>query len=128
MKVAAYLNFEFEAEAFIIMCKDVLGAEIMLDSRFEDGMADDPNLLGKIFHAELKIADLNLYVADTGVKSVFSSTKFVVETQNKEQAETFLIGLSKDGKLISDLQKMPYGPTIGTVEDKFGITWDIVVC
>lgn len=110
------------------MCKDVLEAEIMLESHFEEGMADDPNLLGKIFHAELKIADLNLYVADTGVKPDFSSTKFVVETQNKEQVESFLIGLSKGGKLISDLQKMPYGPTIGTVEDKFGITWDIVVC
>lgn len=128
MKVATYLDLKYDAEEFIIECQKVFGAEIMLKSHFDAGMTDDRKLLGKIFHAEMRIGDLNLYVADIGKEPNFSSTKFVVEIQSIEQAEIYLRSLSEDGKLISELQKLPYGPTIGTAEDKFGVTWDIVVC
>ena len=128
MKVAAYLHLKYEAKELIKIYQKVLSAEVKRIYPYEEGVADNPSLLGKVFHAELVVGDLNLYVADTGIEPNFSSTKFVIEINDNEHAEANLTGLSDDGLLVNDLKKLSYGSTIGTVRDRFGITWDVVVC
>jgi uncharacterized glyoxalase superfamily protein PhnB len=62
MKVATYLYFRHNAEEVVETNKDIFDAEVVSVYSYEDGMTQDPELIGKIFHAELKIGDLNLYI------------------------------------------------------------------
>ena len=128
MRAAAYLLFKNDAKEAIETYKFIFGAKVIQEHQFQEGMTDNPALIGKIFHAELKIGDLNLYLSDTDRNPSFKSIKFVVETSNEDLAHAQLSKLAKHGSIIQDFTKMPYGPTIGEAIDKFGIKWEIVIC
>lgn len=128
IKVAAYLYFEYNAKEAIETYKSIFNAEVIREHQFAKGMTKNEKLIGKIFHAELKISDLNLYISDSGEEPSFSSMKFVVEISDEKDARKCFEMLAKEGKVISEFKKMPYGPTIAEVEDKFGVKWDIVIC
>ena len=91
-------------------------------------MTQYPQLLGKIFHAELKIGDLNLYISNEEQQPSFDSIKFVAEIFLEGQAHFCFEKIVKNGKLISGFTKMPYGPTIAEADDQFGIRWNVVIC
>jgi uncharacterized glyoxalase superfamily protein PhnB len=128
MKAATYLEFELNAEEVIECYKDVFDAEVILSYRYDQHMTADAALVGKIFHAELKIGDLNLYLADTNRVPAFASIKFVVEFSNPEKAHLCFGKLANTGQVISDFEQMPFGPQIASVLDPFGMKWDIVIC
>lgn len=128
MKVATYLDFKHNAKEAIETYKTIFGAEVVCEYFYNEDMTQDQELLGKIFHAELKIGDLNLYVSDSGIAPSFSSMKFVVEISEENDARKCFEKLVKNGKAITDFKKMPYGPTIAHAEDIFGIMWDVVIC
>ena len=121
MKVAAYLVFKDQAREAIDTYKRIFGAEVVCEYIFEGGMTDNPEFIGKIFHAELKIGDLNLYISDSDQPSLLSSMQFVVEISDEGEARKCLERIARYGKLISDFKKMPVGPMIAHAEDQFGI-------
>lgn len=128
MKVAAYLDFQHNAIEAIETYKQVFGAEVLCEYFYDEDMTQDLSLVGKVFHAELKIGDLNLYVCDSGKALALPSMKFVVEIRDESEARACFARLVQDGKEISGFKKMPYGPTIAEAEDQFGIRWDVVIC
>lgn len=128
MKAATYLYFKQNAEEVIKTYKEIFDAVVVCSYYYDDGMTQDPELVGKIFHAELKIGDLNLYISDSGKSPAFASIKFVVELSEEDNARKIFGKLAQNGKIISDFKKMPFGPTIAHLEDKFGINWDVVIC
>jgi uncharacterized glyoxalase superfamily protein PhnB len=128
MKVATYLYFKKQTREAIDTYKRIFGAEVVCEYLFEEGMTDNPEFIGKIFHAELKIGDLNLYLSDSDQPSPLSSMQFVVEISDEGEARQCLERIAGNGKMISDFKKMPVGPTIAHAEDQFGIKWDVVIC
>lgn len=128
MKTATYLLFNNDAKQAVETYKTVFGAEVVRQHLFEEGMTENPALLGKVFHAELKIGDLNLYLCDTDQEPSFESIKFVVEISDESVAREQLSQIAKHGKIIQDFKKMPYGPTIAQAQDQFGIKWELVIC
>ena len=128
MKVATYLYFNRKAKEAIDRYQAVFGAEVICEYQYDDLMTNKKELLGKIFHAELKIADQNLYVSDVIDDGNVATMKFVVEFKDPEEAKSCLSKLVEDGRLISNFQKLAIGPTIAEVEDQFGIKWDVVIC
>ena len=128
MKVATYLEFKDNAKEVIETYKAIFNAEVTLAYVYDADMTDDPTLIGKIFHAELKIGDLNLYICDSGTESAFPSTKLVVEIHDEAEAQEIFDNLAKDGEIIREFTKMSFGPTIADVKDKFGLKWNIVIC
>ena len=128
MKVAAYLYFKYNAKEAIETYKSIFDAAVVCEYLYSEDMTQNQELVGKIFHAELKVGDLNLYISDSGEEPSFSSVKFVVEISDEGEARKCFEALARDGKIISDFTKMPFGPTIAEVEDKFGVKWDIVIC
>jgi PhnB protein len=128
LKTAAYLELKNNAKDLIETYQSIFSAEIILEYQYNENMTNEKSLVGKIFHAEMKIGDLNLYVSDSGVEPSFQSIKFVAEISDPSEARRCFESLSVEGKIISDFKKLSIGPTIGTVEDKFGIRWDIVIC
>lgn len=128
MKTATYLEFIDNAKEVVETYHDVFGAEIVREHFYTAGMTGDPNLIGKVFHAELKIGDLNLYLCDTGKALSLDGLKFVVEIQDESEARECFRRLVEHGREISGFRKMPYGPMVAQAEDKFGINWEVVIC
>ena len=128
MKVATYLEFENNAEEVIETYQEIFDAEVVNKYYYDGDMTQEQGLIGKIFHAELTIGDLNLYICDSGKSSSFASIKFVVEINEETEARKLFGKLAQNGRVISEFKKMPYGPTIAHVEDKFRIRWDVVIC
>ena len=128
MKVATYLEFENNAEEVIETYQEIFDAEVVNKYYYDGDMTQEQGLIGKIFHAELTIGDLNLYICDSGKSSSFASIKFVVEIHEETEARKLFRKLAQNGGVISEFKKMPYGPTIAHVEDKFSIRWDVVIC
>ena len=128
MKAAAYLYFENNAKEAIETYKAIFSAEVVCEFVYNEEMTQNQGLLGKIFHAELKIGDMNLYISDSDEEPSFSSIKFVVEIRGEDKARKCFERIVQDGNVISDFKKMPFGPTIANAEDQFGVKWDIVIC
>ena len=128
MKTATYLEFNSNAREVIEVYKRIFDAEVVCEYLFDENMTKDQSLFGKVFHAELKIGDLNLYLSDSGKEPTFDSIKFVVEVSDEEEARMYFTKLVEKGKLVSDFTKMPFGPTIAHAVDEFGIHWNIVIC
>ena len=128
MKVATYLEFENNAEEVIETYQEIFDAEVVNKYYYDGDMTQEQGFIGKIFHAELTIGDLNLYICDSGKSSSFASIKFVVEINEETEARKLFGKLAQNGRVISEFKNMPYGPTIAHVEDKFRIRWDVVIC
>ncbi len=128
MKAATYIHFKHNAKEAIHAYKAVFGAEVVSEYVYDNNMTQDQELLGKVFHAELRLGDLNLYLADSGADPAFPSTEFVVEFREKERAHKCFADLVQIGTVLSDFESMPYGPTIARAKDQFGIVWNIVIC
>jgi uncharacterized glyoxalase superfamily protein PhnB len=128
MKVAAYLYFKHNAKEAIETYETIFGADVVCEHLYNDAMTQNQGLIGKIFHAELKVGDLNLYVADSDEETSLSSVRFVVEFAEERDARACLNRIAQNGDVVSGFEKMPFGPTIAQAKDKFGVTWDIVVC
>jgi uncharacterized glyoxalase superfamily protein PhnB len=127
MKVAPYLHFKDKAQEATEIYQSIFEAKVINQYKYKEGMTENPALIGKIFHAELIIGDLNLYLCDTDQTASFESLKFLMEISDKDQAH-FFSKLSTHGEIIQGFTKMHYGPTNGKVEDKFGVKWHIVIC
>jgi uncharacterized glyoxalase superfamily protein PhnB len=128
MKVATYLEFKHNAKEVIETYKALFDAEVICEYFYSEDMTQDRELVGKVFHAELKIGDLNLYISDSGISPEFSSMKFVIEISEENEAREYFERIVQSGKSISGFKKMPIGPTIAQAEDKFGIQWEVVIC
>lgn len=128
MKAATYLEFKHNAKEAIDTYKEIFAAQVMFEVLYDEKMTQDPAMVGKVYHAEMIIGDLNLYVSDSGVEPSFTSMRFVVEIQDEAKAHQVYEQLAQGGKIISDFVKIPIGPTIAHVVDKFGIHWNVVTC
>jgi len=79
IKAATYLYFKHNAKEAIETYKTVFGAEVVCEYFYDEDTTEDQDLIGKVFHAELKIGDMTLYICATGEDASFSSTRFIVE-------------------------------------------------
>ena len=127
MKAAVYLSFNLNAQDVIDAYTAIFGAKVELLYPYEEGMTDDPALFGKVFHSELKIGDLNLYLADSGKEPVFSSIGLVAEISDAAEAHRVFDQLAEGGEILSPFEQLPVGPMIALVRDRFGVKWNIVI-
>jgi PhnB protein len=128
MKAATYLEFKHNAKEAIETYKAIFDAQVTFEYFYDANMTKDPEMVGKVYHAEMKIGDLNLYVSDSGIEPSFTSMRFVVEIHEESKAREVFGKLAQGGKIVSDFQKIPIGPTIAHVVDRFYIHWNIVIC
>jgi PhnB protein len=128
MKTAVYLEFKDQAKQAIEIYQDIFDAQVVCEYIYAEEMTQNPELLGKVFHAELIIGDLNLYLSDSETEPSFDSVKFVIEVPDEEKARSYFEKLIQSGKKIHDFRQLPIGPTIASAEDSLGIRWDVVIC
>ncbi|XMB86136.1 VOC family protein [Mycoplasmatota bacterium WC44] len=129
MKLALYIKLKDNTEEVFNFYKKLFDAEEICMHKYNEYMTKDESKFGKVFHAEMKIKDsLYLYMGDSFKEQVPNAYKIVLEVPSLKEANDYFNSLREDGDTLSEMTKMPYGPTIGEVKDKFGITWNIVAC
>lgn len=130
MRIATYLQFGGNCADALDVYKELFDADVICKHLYDAQMTADERLVGKVFHAELKIREFYIYMSDAGTAYDYDkqACKITVECDSMEQAQRYFETLSSAGQVLQPLSKMPYGPTIGQLRDAFGTTWDIVYC
>ncbi|MBS2038816.1 VOC family protein [bacterium] len=132
--VQPYLQFRGRTEEALEFYKLALGAEISVMMRFSEAPEPCPTPVDGhlVMHAGFRIGETEIFATDGGCQDAGSQTGFqgfslTLSLSEEETAERFYQALSQDGQ-----PQMPLGPTFfarkfGTVVDKFGVNWIILV-
>jgi PhnB protein len=53
--------------------------------------------------------------------------QLAAEFNDPEKAHQIFDRLAEGGEIMSPFEKMSFGPTIASVQDKFGVTWALII-
>ncbi|MEZ5853562.1 MAG: VOC family protein [Hyphomicrobiaceae bacterium] len=133
--VQPYLFFRGRCEEAIDYYKSKLGAEVIMMMRFMDNPDKPPRdkvpaeFDNRIMHAAIRIRGTEIMLSD-GLKSGpldFQCMSLSLSVSSEAEADHLYQALAADG-----IVQMPIGPTFfakrfGSVSDKFGVSWMIMV-
>ena len=135
MDIQTTLNFYGRTEEAVQFYGRTIEAETLFLMRFRD--CPDPSLkkLGmeeKIFHATFRIGSTVIMASDCGCEkppadTTFSGFSFALRVETPEKAERFFTALSDGGKVQMPLQKTFFAERYGIVNDRFDISWKVMV-
>lgn len=133
--VQPYLFFRGRCEEAINYYKSVLGAEVLMMMRFKDNPAQPSRdkvpaeLDNRIMHACLRVNGANIMMSD-GMKSGaldFQCMSLSLPVASEADADRLFKALAKDGTIQMPIGKTFFSPRFGSVADKFGVTWMVIV-
>lgn len=135
MLIQPYLFFDGRCEEAIEFYRHALGAEVTMLMRYKDspeppqpGMIP-PGSENKVMHASLKIGDATVMASDGNClgKPVFQGVSLSLTVKNDEEAERSFAALCDGGQVQMPLTKTFFSSRFGMVEDRFGVSWMIIV-
>jgi PhnB protein len=132
MQIQPYLSFEGRADEAIEFYKKAIGAKVDMLMRFKeapDQSMISPESKDKVMHAALHAGDTQLLMSDgrcTGSAN-FSGIVLALSVQTEGDAERIFNALADGGKVNMPLAKTFFSPKFGTVADKFGVGWMVMV-
>lgn len=133
--IQPYLFYRGRCAEAIDYYKKTLGAEVVMLMLFKDNPDKPPrdkvpaSMDERIMHAEISIGGASVLMSD-GMKSGpcdFNCMSLTMTVATDAEADKIYNALAKEGTI-----RMPIGPSFfakrfGGVEDKFGVTWMIIV-
>lgn len=127
MIVANLLSFNGRAKEAMLFYVDVLDGKFLFEMNYDERTTDETELLGKVFHGELQIGEHYLYFEDVKEPVEYKGFEICVEYhETLEEAKNVFDKLKEGGTVICPIEKRPYGPSIGSLVDQFGVTWNII--
>ena len=135
MLVQPYLNFDGRCEEAINFYKSALGAESIMLMRYSEtpdptppGMVA-PGSENKVCHASLRIGESVLMASDGGCrgKAGFQGITLNLSVASEAEADRRFAALAEGGKVQMPLMKTFFSPRFGMVEDRFGVSWMIML-
>lgn len=135
MQVQPYLFFEGRAEEAIAFYRQTLGAEVQMLMRFKEspeppppGMVP-PGSENKVMHASVRIGDTTVMASDgnCGGRPNFQGFALSLDARDAAEAERWFTALTDGGHVRMPLAKTFFSPKFGMVEDRFGVTWMVIV-
>lgn len=141
MPITPYLFFNGRCEEAIDFYKKTLGAEVDMMMRFKDappppedaneeeyGMP--PGSEDKIMHACFRIDGASIMASDgccAGDTAEFSGFSLSLNAKDEADAGRMFNALAEGGKVEQPLTETFFAKSFGTVADKFGVGWMVVV-
>jgi PhnB protein len=83
----------------------------------------------KVMHSSFKVGDAEIMASD-GCQSDdagFKGISLALSVKTPEEAEVKFKALSEGGEVTMPLAKTFFSPAFGTLTDRFGVSWMIVV-
>lgn len=135
MNVQAYLMFNGRTEEAIDFYKKALSAEVTALMRFSEAPEPPPPGMipegwgDKIMHSSFKVGQAELMASD-GCQSdgaAFKGVSLALSVASPEEAEATFAALADGGEVTMPLAATFFSPAFGTLTDRFGVSWMIVV-
>jgi PhnB protein len=132
--IQPYLFFGGRCEEALDFYRIALGAEIEMLLHFKDspepvpaGMLQ-PGFENKVMHASFRVAG-NILMASDGCNesSSFSGFSLVLSVASEAEANRVFDLLADGGEVRMPLAKTFWSPRYGTLTDRFGIGWMVMV-
>lgn len=134
MRIEPYLFFEGRAEEAAEFYRKELGAEIQALMRFRDCPEPEPAMVpegseDKVMHMHLRIGETSFLGSDgrCGGKANFQGFGLTLEVADEAEADRVFGALAEGGTVQMPLAKTFFSPRFGTVTDRFGVLWMIIV-
>lgn len=110
--------------------KEALGAEVEQVNLYKNFLPDcPPGLEQFVMNAQLRLNGQRFMLSDNNPEMPYTAGDNITValiTDDAETARTLFTNLSQDAKQITmDLQAVPWSPAYGSLQDKFGIHWQI---
>ncbi len=136
-KITPYLWFDKEAEEAMNFYSSVFpSAKIVSIQRYPDNV-DDPHMQGmdgKVLHGVFEIEGQQFMAIDAGPIFTFNpSISFFLnfdpstDENAEENLERIWNELANGGKALMELGEYPFSKKYGWVQDKFGISWQLIL-
>ena len=123
-----YLNFGGECEKAMKFYQQCFGGELEMQRVSESPIADQcpEGIQRQILHSSLRAGSLILMATDmTGKEKLISGSDIALAlySTDLEMMEQLFIQLSRNGEIIEELTKKPWGDYFGVLKDQFGKRW-----
>ncbi len=135
MTVEPYLFFNGRCEEAMSFYKEAIGAEVAFQMRMKEAPEQPPpgavpeGFGNKIMHANLRIGDNTLMLSDgnSDMQPSFKGFSLTLSAADPAEAERKFNALQQGGKVTTPLGKTFWSPCFGMLEDKFGVSWMVMV-
>jgi PhnB protein len=132
MQVQSYLIFNGRCEEAIEFYKKALGAKVEMLMRFKEAPGDhkcSPGTEDKVMHSSLRIGDTTVMASDGMMqgKPEFKGFSLTLNAKDEGEAKRLFGALSDGGQVQMPLAKTFFSPCFGTLADKFGVGWMVIV-
>lgn len=134
MQVTPYISFDGRCEEAIEHYKRVLGAEVTALMRWKEMPDAEPGMIApgnenKIMHGELRIGQSTVMVSDGDCqgKPTFAGVSLTLSVADVAEAERLFPAIGEGGQVRMPLTETFFASRFGTVADRFGVTWMVVV-
>ncbi len=131
-QIQPYLFFQGDCEAALEFYNKALGAEVTMMMRFKDSPDQEacPGADGEsIMHATFNVGGAVVMASDGmgGSPRQFEGFSLSLSAKDKEEAQRYFDGLADGGKIEMPLGETFFSPCFGVVEDRFGVSWMVIV-
>lgn len=131
-KITPFLWFDSQAEEaanfYVSLFKN---SKILNTTRYQGGKeleAISGKKDGSVMSVEFELAGQHFSALNGGPVFKFNpSISFTVECKTEEEIEGLWAKLSPEGKVLMALDKYPFSKKYGWVQDKYGVSWQLIL-
>jgi len=90
---------------------------------------DAPDMVGQVVHARFRVAGQLVLAMDSPPVHDFTftpSTSFFVTCDSGSEVDRLFAALSESGSIMMDLDSYPFAKRYAWVNDRFGVSWQLV--
>jgi predicted 3-demethylubiquinone-9 3-methyltransferase (glyoxalase superfamily) len=130
-KITPCLWFDDQAEEAIKFYTTLFAdSKVVQLQRYPDDPPPGPmeNMQGKILTGIFELAGQRFMALDGGpVFKINPSISFFVHCGTKKQVDSFWAALSAGGEALMPLAEYPFNPWYGWIQDRFGVSWQLIL-
>jgi PhnB protein len=134
MQVEAYLNFDGRCDEALEFYRGAVGAEVIHLMRFKEMPDPPPGMItpaneNKVMHSAFRVGKTTIMASDSQNhgRPTFQGVSLALLVADVKEAERLFASLGRGGKIEMPLARTFFSEGFGTLTDRFGVGWMVVV-
>ena len=135
MLIEPYLMFNGRCGEAIDLYSKALGAELLFKMKYDEAPEScpegsiPPGWSDKVMHSSMKVGETTIMMSDGNSAEApkFNGVSLTISVKDEAEANRVFAGLGEGGSVVMPLGKTFFSPRFGMVNDKFGVSWMVIV-